>query len=345
MVLAAHVFLASASPTARAGDPSAADLVTAKAAVKEGRELRKAGDHQGALARFRAAWVLVPTPITGMEVVRECMSLGLLVEARDTAGVVVKLPVGANEGPEHADARKKADEAAGELTKRIPKVTFKLVNAPETGVKVTLDGKDVPLPTLAVARSLDPGSHTLRAGLEDGSSTSMTFSLAEGETKQVVVTLPEAKKAEPNPPPKEPTTPAAEPAKEAPTAPQNADLSPRGGSSLGTIGLVFAGAGVVAAGIGTVVALGAKSDYEAASRDYCGPNGLPGGACTPEGTNARNDARSANTLGWGLAIGGGAFLIGGLTMWALTPTSSPKTTVALTRVGVGPSSFVLEGRF
>src|SRR3954468_21664980 len=71
----------TASP-ARA-EPTAADSETALQLYKDGKALRDGGDLQGALAKLRAAYALVQTPLTALELGRTQIALGQLLEARE----------------------------------------------------------------------------------------------------------------------------------------------------------------------------------------------------------------------------------------------------------------------
>src|SRR5260221_5508152 len=73
--------------------PSAAEKETARSLMKAGRASRDKGDHKAALESFKAADAIMKVPTTGLEVGREQVALGLLVEARDTFLKIVRIPV------------------------------------------------------------------------------------------------------------------------------------------------------------------------------------------------------------------------------------------------------------
>jgi hypothetical protein len=114
-----------AAPSAFA-DPTPEDVATAKALVRTARELRVAGDHSAALDKYRAAYALVPTPITGIELAEELTSNGLLVDGREMFLTVAKMPVKDGEKREYAEARAKATERANELDPRIPTLVVRV---------------------------------------------------------------------------------------------------------------------------------------------------------------------------------------------------------------------------
>ena len=62
-------------------------------------EIPQKGENKAALVRFKAAYALVPSPITGLEVGKTQIDLGALVEAREQLVEVTKMPP---TKPEHA---------------------------------------------------------------------------------------------------------------------------------------------------------------------------------------------------------------------------------------------------
>src|SRR5512143_1729383 len=107
-IFAALLATALFAPAALAANPSAEDFATARALYKEGKDLRAAGDLKGALEKLKAAHALGHTPITGIELARTQVQLGLLVEARETCLGVARLAVESDETGRSADARKDA---------------------------------------------------------------------------------------------------------------------------------------------------------------------------------------------------------------------------------------------
>src|SRR4051812_9895793 len=85
--------LTLATRTAYADGPTAADLESARALVKEGRALRASGDVRGALEKFKAGHALGQTPITALELARTYEMVGALVEAREVCLSVARMPV------------------------------------------------------------------------------------------------------------------------------------------------------------------------------------------------------------------------------------------------------------
>lgn len=166
-------------------EPSAADVTTAKSLVSEGRALRDKGKHSAARDRFKGAFALVPTPIIGMDLAREHLALGELVEAREVAIAVTKLPANPKESEEGRAARADAATVANDLTTRIPSLVIDVDNLPAGGT-VLLDDVPVPPATFGVPRKLNPGKHTVVARVDEREK-SRTVTLGEGQQKKVTI--------------------------------------------------------------------------------------------------------------------------------------------------------------
>src|SRR3954469_7244655 len=82
---------------AGAAEPKAAQKKIARGLLDEGRAKDERGDHKGPLESFRAADNLMHVPTTALEVARQEIALGLLVDARDTLLRVRRSPVNPGE--------------------------------------------------------------------------------------------------------------------------------------------------------------------------------------------------------------------------------------------------------
>src|SRR4051812_21621751 len=122
----AAVFALTLSTHALAGNPSAQDFATARALYKEGKDLRAAGDLKGALEKLTAAHTLGRTPLTGIELARVEVQLGLLVEAREVCLGIARLAVEPDETSRSVEARKDAAQLAEELRPRISSLRVKV---------------------------------------------------------------------------------------------------------------------------------------------------------------------------------------------------------------------------
>jgi hypothetical protein len=212
--ITAVLALVLASGVAQAA-PSASDVDAARELMSQGREERKAGHHDKALERFRAAHKIMQVPTTALEVGQSLADLGKLVEAREMWVAATKIPVEPKEPEAFGKARKRAQELIDEITPRIPTVKFEVTEiAPGATLKVTIDDASVEPDTLVVPRRLDPGKHV--AVFTDGKHISkLSFELAERDAKQLevdlsigdeVVTKPDTTPTPVEPPPPPPVT-------------------------------------------------------------------------------------------------------------------------------------------
>lgn len=176
---------------ASAAEPGAADKETARRLMTEGRAHRKANELKEALQAFTAADSIMHVPTTGLEVAKSQLESGLLVEARDTALGVVRLPVEAREPTAFGEARAQAQAMAAEIQPRIPTITVKVDGlAPGAPVTVTVDGVEIPTAALGAPRAVDPGHHLVAAHSGGGRPKSVEVELAESDRKEVTLDVP-----------------------------------------------------------------------------------------------------------------------------------------------------------
>ncbi len=236
--LAALLFTSGAA-LAQPKAPNAADRETARALMDEGRLKAQKKDLAGALAAYKAADAIMHVPTTGLAVARTQAALGQLVEARDTALGVTRIPVVAGEPPVIAEGRKAADDLATELSPRIP--TLKIGIGVPAGITpdVTVDDVTVSYDALVAPRRLNPGHHVVLAKVGTVERKA-EVDLAEREAKTVQLDFP----ADMKPPPLVVAQPVGQPA-QPPAEPTKKGVSP----------LVYVGIGV--GGAGLLVGLGA----------------------------------------------------------------------------------------
>jgi hypothetical protein len=295
-VCAAALFALTIASTAIAGNPSAEDFATARALYKQGKDLRAAGDLKGALEKLTAAHALGHTPLTGIELARVEVQLGLFVEAREVCLGVGRLAVESDETPRSAEARKDAAKLAEELR---PRVASLRVHVSAPAAIVTIDGKAIPAVALGQAWTVNPGHHVIAAHVEGGATVSSTTDIGEGQSSDVSLEPPAApivveKPKETNllqPPP-----------------PSTEKKSGLGG--LVIAGISVTSAGLVLGAVGGLVAISSKDDL--ASKCV-----VLGGVyqCSQPAFGEIDGARVAaglSTAGFCLAGGGLVLLIVGL---------------------------------
>lgn len=279
LLAALHV----AAPAA-AREPTAAEAQSALELYKDGKQRRESGDLPKALEKLRAAYALVETPITALELGRTHAMMGHLVEAREILMGVARIPVRKNESAKAHEARTEAARLADELKPRLATLTLKITGAePSGGASVRVDGVELPPAAWTAPRIVNPGRHI--AEIErDGKKTEKIVTLKEGEALDVTVSAPAATQAS--------APPADGPPEPPPPAPE-----PKGGTSP----LVYAGFGTAIVGVGVgavtgILTLSKASSLDEACRD---------GRCPP---SAQSDIDSGSTTG---TISTVAFIVAG----------------------------------
>jgi hypothetical protein len=319
-----------------AADPSLADKETARSQMDEGDKKRDAGDLKGALKHYETADAIMKVPTTGLEVARAQVALGLLLEARETLGRVIRTPAKANEPVPFVVARKAADALNSDLATRIPSIQVVLTNAdPAQPPQITVDGETIPAAASAAPRRVNPGAHVVivKAGHVEKRNA---VTVAERETKTVTVDVKESLA----PPPKE--TKAAE-------APAN------GSKSSAPKVMTYGGFGLAAVGLGLGSVTGLISLSKTSElKDVCPNHRCPAGKQGEIDTvnllgNISTIAFIASGVGLGVGVVG-LFMSGGQkeqTSAAAIPQHRPATPFAPEnlRAVLGPSYVGVAGAF
>lgn len=295
-----------------AAEASELDKANARKLFNEGLDLRKAGDGAGALAKFEAADALFPTPRGRLELGRQRVLQGQLVEGWTTLSSVAQVKVDAKDEAKYAPHRAEAQKLASEVEARIPTLRVEVVHGPGT---VTIDGVAIPAAALTQPRMLNPGKHVVVARTEGGVERRAEVLLVEGETKVVKLDLPAPEPVGPTaPPPKsfhEPPGPGS-------TAPKPAP-SDEGLGTQRTFALVAGGVGVVGLVVGSWAGLSARS-YRDQAASLCT---LPGGLCPDQrGVDLKQKALDRADLSTVAFVVAGVALAGGVVLW-LTDTPRP----------------------
>lgn len=288
---------------------SPADVATARELYQQGSSALDAGNATAAVEKLSQAWALVQTPVIGASLALAQQRLGHLVEAREAALAVQRLPVAADETGRSKQARADADSIAAQVAPRIPHVQLSVQGVGEHHTAtVKLDGAIVPDAALAVARQANPGDHKATLDTDDGRHAEAAVTLAEGDAKEVSLVVP---------PPTVPVTPAAQaPAPAAATAPEASPsqsaapaTSPSTShiSPLVWVGVVTGGVGLITGGITGALAVNEASIVSS----HCKGTGTDGkGVCQPPYTgdlDRGNTYATVSTIGF-VGVGVGAAL-------------------------------------
>ena len=323
-------------PGVALGAPSAVDMAQARELLNMGLELRGKGDVAGALLKLKAAYALVHTPITGLELGRTYMTLGNLVEARETFLGNARLPERPEETSRSKAARKESDQLAEQLRSRIPSLTVKITGVPSDTVAVTVDGASVPNEALAAPRLVDPGTHIVSARSTSGGTAETTVDLKEGEARDVelkiVFTGGRAQATAQSAPTASPS-PASSPAATAPlthadTSNDRASEASHARSHVFEWSLIGAGVALGAAGAALMV-VESNASSDAANRQD------------------RSAYDSANSLWTGgmiaSIVGGAAIITGGIVLIAAGGDSGSHGSGQSAWIGVGPGILRVGG--
>lgn len=317
------------APAAEA-QPTAADRETARALMEEGRARTAADDPAGALRAFEAAHAIMGAPTTGLEVARTQAALGRLVEARDTALQVTRMPASPGEPAPFTRARAAAGQLVEQLRGRIPSLRVELRGAREgTPVSVAVDGAAVPRTALAAPRKVNPGEHQIVVRARGYRDERRTVRVAEGEVLPVAITL----------------VAREEPAAGARPAEPRGERTPAWVWGTG-------GAGVAALAIGAGFAVDFASAQRAIDED-CPPDAYGDRVCRPgrysPGEADALAARRDRDLGLALGLGGAGAVALGVAIFGLTAAPPGRTTKdagsARPWVSVGTSGVTVGGRF
>jgi hypothetical protein len=311
--LASTLVAASASLTAPSfAAPSAADRETARSLLREGDGKAESHDLPGALKAYQAAHELMQLPSTGYAVARTQAAMGLLVEARDSATQVTRLPVKPGEPAPLVKARADARKLADDLASRIGSVQVTLAGVPpETPVTVTFDGEPVSAASLELPRKANPGKHVVQASAQGFDDARQEVTLSEGQNASVTLTLAPNGAVAPEPA-------ATQSAAASPFTPVAADTKTESHEHWSP--LVWAGFGVGAAGLitGTVTGILHLTKVSSIKDEYCGG----GTSCRDGYQHALDDARPTATIAdvaFGVGIAGVAVGVVGL---FLSPSKS-----------------------
>ena len=185
------VILAAAG-LARAA-PSAAERETARRLMDEGKARLKANEAERAVEAFQKAHDIMHVPTTGMALARAHLAAGQLVEARDAALEVGRLPREAGDPAVFEAARKQARELDAQLKPRIP--TVRIVIDGATPEKVTVDDVEIASSIVGEPVAVNPGKRVVAAHGAGGAEAKGEIELAERDAKEIRLTLPAPGKA------------------------------------------------------------------------------------------------------------------------------------------------------
>ncbi|MFO0612792.1 MAG: hypothetical protein U0414_09405 [Polyangiaceae bacterium] len=186
--VAVFAFL-SAVPAEVSAQPAEGDAhARARALLADGRRALDAGQSAEALRDFEEAHALLGSPFTAIWVARARESAGQLVEAREAALEVLRLPP--EDDPKAIEAypvvSEQAQEFVRQLDVRIPSAEIDAVGPPPGRASITLDGRAI---TAGTTVRLNPGKHEAHAEAEGFRPSAEAFEVKEGEARQLRLVL------------------------------------------------------------------------------------------------------------------------------------------------------------
>jgi hypothetical protein len=203
------------------------------------------------------------------------------------------------------DRQRIALERASSLEQRLSKLEVRV--GPERqvpGLELFVNGAAVPRASWNTQLPVDPGATKIEARAPGKKTWSTSLTLAEGPASKTVEMqkLADAPRA---------ATPAS----------QGSSEAAHGSSAQRTVGYVMVAAGVVALAASSFFGYRAYS-LNKQSKGECRadtPN-----ACTPDGVDKREDAKTAGALSTIGTVSGGLLVASGITLVATAPASTPQ---------------------
>lgn len=297
---------------ALAAAPSAQERETARRLMDEGKARMKDKEHARAVDAFQKAHDIMHVPTTGLALARAHLAAGHLVEARDAALEVLRLPREAGEPAVFEQARKQAKELDAQVRPRIPTLRIKIKG--NNIVRVAIDDTEISPTIVGEPIPVNPGKRIVSAKNGEGGEAKGEVELGEREAKEIDLILPQhgemaAKPVVTNAPSSSstPTTSSTSPGSSASASGKITGFGNDGEDRAGertplATGLFYGGVGLGAAGIivGAVtgiMTLSKASDVEPeCANDICAPT-------------AKDNLDSAHTLSSISTIG---FIVGGV---------------------------------
>jgi len=275
-----------------AAQPSAADMETARTLYQQGRQLRDQGNLAAAMDKFKAAHALAGTPVTGIHLAQAQADLGLLVEARETCLSILRMQVKPDETERSVEARKDAAKLAESLEPRIPSLVVRVDGVQEgVALAVTIDGQAMPHAAMGMVRKVNPGRHEVRVSASGYLEAAEQLSLAEGESRELALSLRAA------PPGAEPVAVVSPPGETASAPPPRAE-GRDGMSPFAVAGFIVAGSGAAVGTLSGLLAMQQTSELE----DKC-----TGNQCPPDAHGDLDNGRmfgTVSTVAFGVAAVG-----------------------------------------
>lgn len=325
-VLLATALACCAAPAYGQGEAAGEAVAEAREHFNRGVEFFREGNFRAALIEFQRTTEVAPN-------YRIQFNLGqTYFELQDYAGAMKAFEKYLKEGGNEIPTARRA-EVEKELQKLRGRVAQVSIKTDVPGAEILVDDTVVGTTPLDGPILVSAGRRKISATKGRGLPTTKYVEIAGGDAIAVELVLQFTDDKAPVPVP----APATTPTTETPTAEKGVD----GGMGTGFwVSLVATGVFATGATITGIMASGAKSDYDNELKKY------PTTASDVHDARDRTDTLALTTD----ILGGAAVAAGVLTIvFAASGPDEPAATAKLpnpdVRVGVGPGSFVVNGRF
>ena len=312
----------SAAVPARA-EPSEGGAAAAESLFQEARRLMDAKRYSEACPKLVASQKIAPAVGTLLNLADCYEKAGQLASAwaRFHEAIALAQRLG------RADREKTARERADKLEPRLIKLS---ITTQEKDVEVKLDGNVLDAAALGTPVPVDPGKHAIEAAAKGKKSFTTTVDVSD-RARSPSVEIP-ALDVDPD---------ASSPVKSSSGGSsgkggQESEEPSSGPSTQRIVSYVALGLGAVGVGVGAIFGLRTSSIW-ADAKTHC-----TGIECDRTGVTLATDAKNAGTVSTISFVAGGVLLAGGAILFFTSPSSSSSSKV---RVGVGPGSLRVEGRF
>jgi hypothetical protein len=314
VALSLAVALGAATKAAAAGD-SEIEIANARQLAIQGIDAVESGNCKTGEPLLERAEKLHHATVHLQYIARCRLQGGRLVAATEMWRQIIRegAPAGSSPAVQSAVA-----EANSQLPHTLPRLASTTVRASSEyhDIKVRVDGVAVRPELLGAAQVIDPGDHRIEAEAPGFAHFSKNWTVGEGESAEVVITLVPAEAGE-----AEPSTGAGgareEPAKK--------------GSGLKTAGFIVGATGVIAMVAGTVTLLTRNNKQDTLASKCTLPNQgcAPGSfASDQELEDEKNSVHTLTAATNVLMFGGAALIAGGVTLIVIGASSNgtePKT--------------------
>ena len=277
--------------------PTKKELAQARARFQQATELEQAGNYTQALEAFRDVGQVRMSPQVRYHIAFCEEKLGKLLTAQ--GGYELAMQEAASVDPSFA---KEVEGRISTLKARIPTMTVKRGESAKSG-RIEIDGVSVGDTSLGNAMPFDPGPHLVEVKLGETKKFSETVSLAEGDSKEVVIEFPA----------EAPGPAASDPGDKSPKLDTGAHKKPSKVVPfvIGGVGI----AGLAASGVFFVM----KNNKVKSLEDACGPNG---DQCPADKQSDYDAAKTYNTISI-VSLGVGVVGVGVAATMLLTRKSEP----------------------